>query len=254
MPAKTAGIVNARNLEGAHRGLVPLLRPGLRVLDVGCGGAAITAGVAEAVAAEGLAVGIDQSGDLLATAPTDVAGMALVRGDGYRLPFEAAFDVVTAARVLQWLDSPGEVLREMVVATKPGGHVVVLDCNHERIVWDPAPPASMARFYQAFLDWRAAAGMDNAIADRLPDMFGRVGLSEVVTTVEDDVTVRGDADFDQRAGLWGHVAASRGHQMVADGAVTEDDRAAAEADHAAWVVGGCQRQVMHLRCVVGRKL
>ncbi len=69
----------------------------------------------------------------------------------------------------------------------------------------------MARFYQAFLDWRAAAGMDNAIADRLADMFGRVGLVDVTTTVEDEVTVRGDADFATRAGLWGYVAASRGH-------------------------------------------
>lgn len=137
--------------------------------------------------------------------------MALVRGDGYCLPFEAAFDVVTAARVLQWLDSPGDVLNEMKGATKPGGHVVVLDYNHERIAWDPGPPPSMARFYQAFLDWRAAAGMDNAIADRLADMFGRVGLVDVTTTVEDEVTVRGDADFATRAGLWGYVAASRGH-------------------------------------------
>ena len=152
MPARTAGIVNARRLDGAHRGLVPLLRPGIRVLDVGCGGAAITAGIAEVVGTDGLAVGVDQSDDLLGTAPTGVPGMALVRGDGYRLPFDAAFDIVTAARVLQWLDAPGEVLRQMVFATKPGGTVVVLDYNHERIVWDPAPPASVARFYQAFLD------------------------------------------------------------------------------------------------------
>ena len=186
-------------------------------------------------------MGIDQSADLLATAPTDAPRMALVRGDGYCLPFEAAFDVVTAARVLQWLDSSGDVLNEMTGATKPGGHVVVLDYNHERIAWDPAPPPSMARFYQAFLDWRAAAGMDNAIADRLADMFGRVGLVDVTTTVEDEVTVRGDADFATRAGLWGYVAASRGHQMVTDGAVTEAERAAAEADHAAWVDDGCQR-------------
>jgi SAM-dependent methyltransferase len=254
MPAKTAGIVNARNLEGAHRGLVPLLRPGMRVLDVGCGGAAITTGIAEVVGPEGLTVGVDQSDDLLATAPTNVPGMALVRGDGYRLSFDAAFDIVTAARVLQWLDAPGEILRQMAFATKPGGRVVVLDYNHERIAWDPAPPASMARFYQAFLDWRAAAGMDNAIADRLPDMFARAGLVDVATTVEDEVTERGAADFASRAGLWGYVAASRGHQMVADGAVTETERATAETDHAAWVADGCRRQVMHLRCVVSRKL
>lgn len=252
MPAKTAGIVNARSLASAHRGLVPLLRPGLRVLDVGCGGAAITAGIAAAVAPGGVAVGIDQSPDLLRTAP-DQAGLLVVEGDGYRLPFDAAFDVVTAARVLQWLDSPAEVLRQMIAAAKPGGHIVVLDYNHERIAWDPAPPTSLTRFYQAFLDWRTDAGMDNAIADRLPDLFARAGLVDISESVEDEVAARGADDFAQRAGIWGQVAASRGHQMVADGAISEAGRAAAEADSDAWVGTGCQRQVMHLRCVVGRK-
>jgi hypothetical protein len=56
----------------------------------------------------------------------------------------------------------------MVSATKPGDWIVVLDCNHEKIAWKPEPPRGMRTFYDAFLRWRADAGMDNAIADDLP--------------------------------------------------------------------------------------
>lgn len=87
--------------------------------------------------------------------------------------------MVHAARVLQWLDQPLNALRSMRQAVNPGGHLIVLDYNHERIAWEPKPPYSMQVFYDAFLRWRAEAGMDNAIADHLPAMFSRLGLHAV---------------------------------------------------------------------------
>jgi hypothetical protein len=111
-------------------------------------------------------------------------------------------------------------------------------------------PESVRRFYAAFLRWRQLAGMDNALADHLPEMFQRAGLREVVVTDEHETARRGDADFETRAGIWAAVAATRGHQMVGDGAISEAERQAAEADCRAWLRDG-QSHFLYLRAVEG---
>ncbi len=212
MPAGTRAILDARSLAASHRRLAELLRPGMAVLDVGCGTGVITRGIALAVAPGGRAVGLDVNAEMIESARRGRArgpGLAFEIGDAYALPFTAAFDIVTAARVLQWLADPLAALRAMAAAAKPGGRVVVLDFNHEKIAWTPGPPASMRSFYAAFLAWRAAAGLDNAIADRLAALVTEAGLREVVVTAQHEVAQRGDADFATRA-VWIHVAATRG--------------------------------------------
>jgi len=109
----------------------------------------------------------------------------------------------------------------------------------------------MRRFYAAFLRWRADAGMDNAIADHLRDLLAGVGLIEIVATDQQEVVHRTDPDFETRAGIWAAVAASRGHQMVADGAVSEPERRAAEADYRAWLRDGAESHVQYLLAVEG---
>ena len=174
-----------------------------------------------------------------------------VRADILDLPFGRAFDIVTAARVLQWLPNPTEALSAMSRTVRPGGILLVLDYDHEQIRWQPAPPPSMRRFYRAFLSWRAGAGFDNAIAGRLPAMFETVGVTGARLTSQLEVTTRGDADFEQRAGIWADVAATRGHQMVRDGCFTEPERDAAECEYRAWVAADAQSMVLHLAAVDG---
>lgn len=254
MPAGTHAILDRRSLPSAHRRLAELLRPGQRVLDVGCGTGAITRGVAEAIAPAGRAVGIDVNDDLIRRAEAALAGglrPSFVRGDIYALPFADAFDIVTAARVLQWLARPRDALAVMARATKPGGRVLVLDFNHERIVWRPEPPASMRRFYAAFLQWRSEAGLDNAMADHLAPMFATVGLKDVATTAQHEAVRRGDRDFEWQVGLWTDVTATRGHQMVRDGALTESERETAEVEYRAWARAGALELSMYLLAVEG---
>src|SRR5439155_152619 len=82
-----------------------------------------------------------------------VAGLDLDVQDAYALPYRERFDVVSAARVLQWLAEPARALAAMARATRPGGRVVVLDYNHEQLRLEPSPPASARDFLAAFLDW-----------------------------------------------------------------------------------------------------
>jgi hypothetical protein len=141
----------------------------------------------------------------------------------------------------------------MRTAVKPGGSVVTLEYNHEKIVWEPAPPRSMQHFYRAFLRWRAEAGMDNTLADRLVDLYAQCGFEDVVSTPQHEVSMKNDADFLTRLGLWAEVAASRGHQMVTDGFLTEGQRATAETEYRAWMHESAAAQTMYLIAVEGRR-
>ena len=77
--------------------LLPHLRPGMRLLDVGCGPASITAGLATAVS-PGLTVGVDF--DPARTEGTTI-NVAAARGE--QLPFaDASFDAVVALADADW--------------------------------------------------------------------------------------------------------------------------------------------------------
>ena len=255
MPHGTGAILDTRTLPADNRRLAELLRPGMSVLDVGCGTGAITRGIAEAQGSHVTRVtGVDVNAGFIEGARTrhaGVPGLSFEVADVYALPWTATFDLVSAARVLQWLREPRTALTAMIAATRPGGRILVLDYSHDKIAWTPVPPKSMQRFYAAFLAWRAEAGMDNAIADHLPAMFDAARLESIAISVQHETTRRGDPDFTTRAGIWADVAASRGHQMVADGAVDEATRAAAETDYRRWVETTAERQTMYLLAVDG---
>jgi SAM-dependent methyltransferase len=219
MPAGAGTILDRRSLTDSHRQLASLLLPGMRVLDVGCGTAAITADVADIVGRQGMAVGTDINQALLAQGKERQHSrpqLHVARADIFAMPFDRAFDIVTAARVLQWLAQPEEALSALSGAVRPGGILLVLDYDHTQIAWTPTPPPSMQRFYAAFLAWRTGAGFDNAIAGRLPALFDRVGAVDVTLTPQPEYIRRGDRDFVTRAGIWADVVATRGHPPCAN--------------------------------------
>jgi SAM-dependent methyltransferase len=255
MPVGTEVLLETRTLAASHRRLAELLRPGMRVLDVGCGSGAITRGIAAAVGPAGEVVGLDLSPHLVERAAELSTGQPNLRfevGSVLDAPYGAEFDVVTAARVLQWLAHPLAALRAMVSLARPGGWVVVLDYDHLKAEWEPAPPPAFARFYAAFLAWRSDAGMDNAIAERLPAMFRECGLLDVSDSDESESTDPSDPAYPAHAALWCDVAATRGHQLVADGVLTETERADAEREMRRWVERREGRQTLRLRACVGR--
>ena len=256
MPEAAKRILDTRSLATAHRRLAQLLRPGARVLDVGCGTGAITQGIARAVGPAGLVVGLDNNTALIEAAHAahkDEPRLSFVLGDAYDLPFRGAFDVVTASRVLQWLAEPRRALAGMVAAVVPGGRVVILDYNHEQVNWVPDPPEAMRKFYAQFLAWRAEAGLDNAIADHLAKLFEAGGLTDIRVTPQQETATRGDPQFAAALRIWADVAASRGRQMVADGSISEAQRSAAEREYLDWIVRGAQTQSLYLLAVEGTR-
>jgi len=249
-------ILNRRTLERDHRRLAALLRPGLRVLDLGCGTGAITAGIARAVGPEGGALGLDRDAALIAIAReqfADVPGLAFEKGDVFTLPASGDFDVVNAARTLQWVDRPAVALARMAGAARRGGLVVALDYSHARLGWDPAPPPEVLRFYQAFLAWREANGWDNLMADRLPQLFVAARLTGISVSVEDEVARAGDEGFEAAVALWQDVIESAGPTIVAAGLLGEEERVAAASAYAGWRAHDARAVHMVLRAVSGRR-
>jgi SAM-dependent methyltransferase len=107
--------------------------PGSRVLDLGCG----TGELARALAAAGLQVtGCDVSPSMLLQANRDGGRRARwvqLEPGWQRLPFgSAAFGVVVASSVLEYVAEPEAVLRECARVLRPGGVVLytVPDLRH----------------------------------------------------------------------------------------------------------------------------
>lgn len=128
----TREIIGGRTATLEAGFLFPYLKPGMRVLDCGCGPGSITCGLAVAVA-PGPVLGIDlREGDLEAARTLarerGVANVAFQREDVYALPFaDGSFDAALAHAVLQHLGDPLRALKEIRRVLKPGGVVGIAD-------------------------------------------------------------------------------------------------------------------------------
>ena len=115
-----------RTAENSAAYLLPYLRPGMTILDVGSGPGTITAGA-----------GIDN--------------LTFEVADVFDLPYpDAAFDVVHAHQVLQHLDDPVAALRSMRRVAKPGGLVAVRDADYSGMFWYPDVPG-LERWRELYL-------------------------------------------------------------------------------------------------------
>ncbi len=104
------------------------LRPGIRIVDVGCGTGDFTRYIVGLVPGKCRAVGIDQRGVSLrsAEAETKKAGLSdrisYKKGDAYQIPIDDDYaDLVCCRTLLMHLEEPARAVTEMVRIAKPGG-------------------------------------------------------------------------------------------------------------------------------------
>lgn len=134
-----------RTAQNSARYLLGRLRPGMSLLDVGCGPGNITTDLSRTVA-PGRVVGIDAAAEIVscarAAAAADDPDVEWKVADAYALPFvDETFDVVHAHQVLQHLDDPVAALREMGRVARSGGLVAARDGDFGSMTWFPEVPA-----------------------------------------------------------------------------------------------------------------
>jgi SAM-dependent methyltransferase len=158
-----------RSAETQAAFLLPHLRPGMALLDLGCGPGTITLGLAAAVA-PGPTTGIDID-------PRPVKGVDIVSGDVMSLPFpDASFDAIYASALLQHLADPLGALREARRVARPGAVIGVVDADWDGELLHPVNPV-LQRSMQ--LARRLREGTSPFVGRRLRDLLTGAGFGRV---------------------------------------------------------------------------
>lgn len=145
-----------RTAENSAGYLLDRLHAGMSLLDVGCGPGTITADLAARVA-PGPVLAIDPAQEAVEAtrlllsgraAPSvqvrraDVAGLRAAADHdpaGAGVP-DGGFDVVHAHQVLQYVDDPVALLRDLAALARPGGVVAARDADYRGFAWYPLLP------------------------------------------------------------------------------------------------------------------
>ncbi|WP_274563852.1 class I SAM-dependent methyltransferase [Streptomyces spiramyceticus] len=163
--------------------LIGELRPGLDVLDVGCGPGTITADLA-ALVAPGRVTAVDAADDVLdeareVAAERGVDNVEFAVADVHALDFpDDSFDVVHAHQVLQHVGDPVRALREMRRVCRPGGIVAARDSDYAAMTWFPEVPG-MDEWQQLYGRVARANGGEPDAGRRLLSWARSAGFTDV---------------------------------------------------------------------------
>jgi SAM-dependent methyltransferase len=120
------------------------IRPGMRVLDLGCGAGDAAFVAADLVGPGGSVVGVDRSPDALARARLRAGQRGLtqvqfIEGDIHDPVPGGPFDAIVERVVLLWVPDPAIVLRRQATVLRPGGLVVPVETDFT-LGWLPETP------------------------------------------------------------------------------------------------------------------
>jgi SAM-dependent methyltransferase len=174
-----------RTAENSAAYLLGVLRPGMSLLDVGCGPGTITVDLARRVS-PGRVVGLDASPGVLDEARNRTGdGEAPVEweaGDVYALPFaQGTFDVVHAHQVLQHLADPVAAMVEMGRVCASGGVIAARDGDYGAMAWFPKDPA-LERWRELYIEVARANGGEPEAGRRLLSWARRAEFAAVKAT------------------------------------------------------------------------
>jgi ubiquinone/menaquinone biosynthesis C-methylase UbiE len=175
-----------RTAENSSAYLLPHLRAGMSLLDVGCGPGTITADLALLVA-PGDVVGIDAAADVVAQAQAHAEDLGVPNlrfevADLFALGYpDASFDVVHVHQVLQHLGDPAAALVELRRVLRPDGVLAARDSDYGAFTWAPVDPR-LDRWLELYFAVTARNGHDARIGPRLLGLAHEAGFGDVVAS------------------------------------------------------------------------
>ena len=164
------------------------VKPGMRAIEIGCGGGEVTEILAELVGSSGAVVAIDHNQKALATAQARMQEQGVkhvqfisadISEELSRLEVlqDGSFDVLAGRRVLMYLQEPAAVLQCLARWLRVGGLVVFEESDLTMV---PGRTSTMTAHDQA-VDWLRnmliAEGANPAMGFGLPSTFINAGLS-----------------------------------------------------------------------------
>jgi len=173
------------------------LKPGERIVDIGCGPGFLCESMAAAVAPTGHVVGIDISEDLIkfATGQKTRDAIEYRVGDATRLPVEAAqFDVAVCTQVLEYVADVDAALREIIRVLRPGGRAFIIDTDFDSWIWHAADADRMAQIMKAWDMHCADPRLPRTLIPRLGAVGFKIVDVEGYTLINTSYT-RGDFSY-----------------------------------------------------------
>jgi SAM-dependent methyltransferase len=223
------------------------IRPGWRVVDVGCGPLGILDLLSERVGPAGSVIGLEREPRFVAmgralVAQRHLGNVELVLGDATasELP-RAGFDLAHERLVLIQQPDPERLVAEMVALVRPGGLVALEDLDQVSLLCYPAHPAWDA-LLGVFQTMCREAGLDVFIGRRLPELLRAAGLVDVEAEAHTRLDRPGD---DHRTNLLVVVESMR-EKVLARGLVSETELAN--------LMGSLARHLADPHTVVARSL
>lgn len=227
--AKSPDMVAQRKRMHAALGL----KPGERVLEVGCGNGIMAREMADSVAPTGTVVGADISAAMV-TMARDLcdapANVEFIKADVADLPFvDGSFDVVTVAQCLCLVPDVEVAVRELFRILRPGGRSVILETDWDTLVWNCTEPRLMDKVVAIYKDVYTDARLPRTLSRVLKragfEIRGRDQFAMLNWTFDPDSYSGHQIDFTK--------ALMEGHPLLSNGELSawqQSIRSAAEAD------------------------
>lgn len=196
--------------------------PGMRCVDLGCGGGDVTLELARRVGPDGAVLGIDMDEVKLKLARQSAAAAGLDNVEFramnvYDWTAETTYDLVYCRFVLQHLSRPVDVLRSMWAGVGVGGAITVEDADFEGSFCDP-PNANFDFWVEAYQRVLERHGGDPITGRKLARLFRDAGIPEPEVTVAQHAYRTGEA----KRLPYLTVDATR-DAIVAEGIATDDE-------------------------------
>ncbi len=194
------------------------LAPGQRCLELGAGTGTVAEALAERVSPNGCVVAVDTDtrfldpleNGVLRTEQADVtAGMP-----------EGRFDLVHARLLLEHVPQRIDVLQSMVMATAPGGWVLVEDFDWSTTLMVDPPTPLLARVATACREFMESHGYDPEFGRRLPRAMAGAGLVDIGIHAR---TMPVHADPERGAPQWELLVAQLGPALLAQGRIEQEE-------------------------------